>query len=60
MRAQAIVVRLVTVAVVGAALAAAVIWCRRSRRQNKESGNWTCSMHPQIRLPKPGRCPICG
>lgn len=21
---------------------------------------WTCSMHPQIRLPNPGRCPICG
>jgi Cu(I)/Ag(I) efflux system membrane fusion protein len=21
---------------------------------------WTCSMHPQIKLPKPGRCPICG
>ncbi|MEO2168740.1 MAG: efflux RND transporter periplasmic adaptor subunit [bacterium] len=21
---------------------------------------WTCAMHPQIRLPKPGRCPICG
>lgn len=21
---------------------------------------WTCSMHPQIRLPAPGRCPICG
>lgn len=20
---------------------------------------WTCSMHPQIQLPKPGRCPIC-
>ncbi|MEW6138129.1 MAG: efflux RND transporter periplasmic adaptor subunit [Thermodesulfobacteriota bacterium] len=20
---------------------------------------WTCSMHPQIRLPKPGKCPIC-
>ncbi len=20
---------------------------------------WTCSMHPQIRRPKPGRCPIC-
>ena len=20
---------------------------------------WTCSMHPQIRLPKPGRCPLC-
>jgi len=21
---------------------------------------WTCSMHPQIRLDKPGKCPICG
>jgi Cu(I)/Ag(I) efflux system membrane fusion protein len=21
---------------------------------------WTCSMHPQVRLPAPGRCPICG
>lgn len=20
---------------------------------------WTCSMHPQIRLPRPGACPIC-
>ena len=20
---------------------------------------WTCSMHPQIRQPKPGQCPIC-
>jgi len=20
---------------------------------------WTCSMHPQIRLPHPGKCPIC-
>ncbi len=20
---------------------------------------WTCSMHPQIKLPKPGQCPIC-
>jgi Cu(I)/Ag(I) efflux system membrane fusion protein len=21
---------------------------------------WTCAMHPQIRQPKPGQCPICG
>jgi len=21
---------------------------------------WTCSMHPQIRQDKPGKCPICG
>lgn len=24
-----------------------------------ESGVWTCSMHPQIRQDKPGKCPIC-
>lgn len=24
-----------------------------------ESGVWTCSMHPQIRMDKPGKCPIC-
>lgn len=21
---------------------------------------WTCSMHPQIQLPQPGSCPLCG
>jgi len=21
---------------------------------------WTCSMHPQIKMPGPGKCPICG
>ena len=21
---------------------------------------WTCSMHPQVKLPEPGDCPICG
>lgn len=25
----------------------------------KDSSIWTCSMHPQIKLPKPGKCPIC-
>lgn len=25
-----------------------------------ESEVWTCSMHPQIRLPNPGNSPICG
>ncbi|MFC1452559.1 efflux RND transporter periplasmic adaptor subunit [Verrucomicrobiota bacterium] len=23
------------------------------------AATWTCSMHPQIKLPKPGKCPIC-
>lgn len=26
----------------------------------EESTTWTCSMHPQIRQPEPGQCPICG
>ena len=24
-----------------------------------EPTTWTCSMHPQIKLPSPGKCPIC-
>jgi membrane fusion protein, copper/silver efflux system len=25
----------------------------------KKTELWTCSMHPQIKLPHPGKCPIC-
>ena len=28
-------------------------------RKSEQSVIWTCSMHPQIRLPNPGKCPIC-
>jgi len=28
--------------------------------QTEEATTWTCSMHPQIQQPKPGKCPICG
>ncbi|MBD3241345.1 MAG: DUF3347 domain-containing protein [Chitinivibrionales bacterium] len=24
-----------------------------------EDTTWTCSMHPQIKMPEPGKCPIC-
>jgi Cu(I)/Ag(I) efflux system membrane fusion protein len=27
--------------------------------QAEEATVWTCSMHPQVRSEKPGRCPIC-
>jgi membrane fusion protein, copper/silver efflux system len=27
--------------------------------EQKDDVIWTCSMHPQIRLPEPGKCPIC-
>lgn len=29
-------------------------------RQSHRKQIWTCSMHPQIRLDHPGKCPICG
>jgi len=25
-----------------------------------EESTWTCAMHPQIRQPDPGQCPLCG
>jgi membrane fusion protein, copper/silver efflux system len=28
--------------------------------QNTQKTIWTCAMHPQIRMDKPGKCPICG
>lgn len=27
--------------------------------QHEQTAVWTCSMHPQIRMPQPGKCPIC-
>ena len=30
-----------------------------SESSSTEQQWWTCSMHPQIRQPKPGKCPIC-
>lgn len=35
-------------------------WPRGTGQAIAESNTWTCSMHPQIRLPNPGSCPICG
>ncbi len=26
----------------------------------EEATTWTCSMHPQIQMPTPGQCPLCG
>lgn len=28
-------------------------------KERKKEEVWTCAMHPQIRLPKKGKCPIC-
>ncbi len=31
-----------------------------SNHRSAAKKQWTCSMHPQIRSDKPGKCPICG
>ena len=33
---------------------------QHDEEQQAKSQVWTCSMHPQIRKPTPGKCPICG
>ena len=32
----------------------------RTHTEDREATVWTCSMHPQVRQPEPGQCPICG
>lgn len=31
-----------------------------TEQSGAEETIWTCAMHPQIRMDKPGKCPICG
>lgn len=32
----------------------------KSEKESSEQATWwTCSMHPQVKLPQPGQCPIC-
>lgn len=47
-------------AVILALVAVLFVWGPRPGTQPTTSEIWTCSMHPQVRLDKPGRCPICG
>lgn len=45
---------------VGGLVAAVVFWPRGEPPAAGQTGEWTCSMHPQVRRPGPGSCPICG
>jgi Cu(I)/Ag(I) efflux system membrane fusion protein len=38
---------------------AAKIETPQARQESGETTLWTCSMHPQIIMHKPGKCPIC-
>lgn len=61
--------KLLTIGLIVAALAVG-FWVRglfapdtaerdQSQVVHKETTMWTCSMHPQVRQPEPGLCPIC-
>ena len=53
---------LFVVIAVGVAVLAGIVWQfgRRGGPGAEIAGQvWTCSMHPQVRLPRPGKCPIC-
>ncbi|MEO8497910.1 MAG: efflux RND transporter periplasmic adaptor subunit [Planctomycetota bacterium] len=55
---------LITLGVVAAVIVGLVLaivwWPKASGEAAAGSEVWTCSMHPQVRLPRPGSCPICG
>jgi Cu(I)/Ag(I) efflux system membrane fusion protein len=55
---------IVAAIVIACASAGAFLFLRESTRESDTaSANqgevWTCSMHPQVRMQKPGKCPIC-
>lgn len=55
------IITLGVVAVVIVGLVMAVVWFPKASGEAVSSSEvWTCSMHPQVRLPRPGSCPICG
>jgi Cu(I)/Ag(I) efflux system membrane fusion protein len=50
----------VPVVAIGALIAVVFLWGPKRDQTADTDTIWTCSMHPQVRLPKPGPCPICG
>lgn len=61
MKAKPHLIKLGIAAAVLVGLVLAIIWWPRSSGEAATGSEvWTCSMHPQVRLPRPGSCPICG
>jgi RND family efflux transporter MFP subunit len=61
MNAKRLLIKLgLGVAIVVGLISLIAWWPKGTGAAATASDTWTCSMHPQIRLPNPGRCPICG
>ena len=50
----------IPVVFVGGLILTVVLWPRGQTGDTSPQGEWTCSMHRQVRQPAPGQCPICG
>jgi Cu(I)/Ag(I) efflux system membrane fusion protein len=50
----------VPIVAVGAIAVVLFIWSPQRSTEQTSGEIWTCSMHPQVQMDKPGRCPICG
>jgi hypothetical protein len=33
---------------------------KQGSKENMSSGTYSCSMHPEVKSDKPGKCPKCG
>ena len=33
---------------------------KHGSQENMSSGTYTCTMHPEVKSDKPGKCPKCG
>lgn len=55
-----VVAVVIPAAAIGLLIAVLWYWAPLRGTEQASGDTWTCSMHPQVRLPEPGRCPICG
>lgn len=53
-------VRIITVLIALCSVAVASLAVETLLEEDQISQNWTCPMHPQTVIDKPGKCPICG
>lgn len=52
--------RILLLLIAAGALVAAVVVTARDRRVGNSDAHYACPMHPEVRAPQPGQCPICG
>lgn len=59
-RRLALIIKIILPIILLAGVIVLVVVWPPPKASSSQTGEWTCSMHTQIRLPEPGPCPICG